>query len=126
MALEASSIAIKYEPIVFLGRLLDSPDCHGAMMANTRVTDPIPQTPTATVPNLGASKASIQAHYDREPRLYERFLGASLAYSAGMWIEPSNRDTLEAAQLRKLDWHINISGANPPSVCLRSASGGAV
>jgi cyclopropane-fatty-acyl-phospholipid synthase len=81
------------------------------MMPNTRVTDPIPQTPTATVPNLGASKASIQAHYDREPRLYERFLGASLAYSAGMWIEPSNRDTLEAAQLRKLDWHIDISGA---------------
>jgi cyclopropane-fatty-acyl-phospholipid synthase len=65
-----------------------------------------------SIPNLGASKASIQAHYDREPRLYERFLGPSLAYSAGIWNEPANRDTLEAAQLRKLDWHIDISGAD--------------
>ena len=65
-----------------------------------------------SVPNLGASKASIQAHYDREPRLYERFLGPSLAYSAGIWNEPGNRDTLDAAQERKLDWHIDMAGAD--------------
>jgi len=81
-------------------------------MASTRVTDTILDTPTAAVPNLGASKAEIQAHYDREPRLYERFLGSNLAYSAGIWNEPANRDTLEAAQLRKLDWHIDMSGAD--------------
>jgi cyclopropane-fatty-acyl-phospholipid synthase len=81
-------------------------------MANSRANDLILGTPTAPIPNLGASKASIQAHYDREPRLYERFLGSSLAYSAGIWNEPANRDTLEAAQLRKLDWHIDMSGAD--------------
>jgi cyclopropane-fatty-acyl-phospholipid synthase len=81
-------------------------------MANSRVNDPIFGTPAMPVPNLGASKAAIQAHYDREPRLYERFLGSSLAYSAGIWNEPANRDTLEAAQLRKLDWHIDMSGAD--------------
>jgi cyclopropane-fatty-acyl-phospholipid synthase len=81
-------------------------------MASTRVTDTILETPTAAIPNLGASKAEIQAHYDREPRLYEQFLGPNLAYSAGIWKEPANRDTLEAAQLRKLDWHIDMSGAD--------------
>jgi cyclopropane-fatty-acyl-phospholipid synthase len=81
------------------------------MMANTRTTGSVFDTLAVTIPNLGASKASIQAHYDRDPRLYERFLGPSLAYSAGIWNEPSNRDTLEAAQFRKLDWHIDMSGA---------------
>ena len=81
-------------------------------MASTRVTDTILETPTGAIPNLGASKAEIQAHYDREPRLYEQFLGPNLAYSAGIWKEPANRDTLEAAQLRKLDWHIDMSGAD--------------
>jgi cyclopropane-fatty-acyl-phospholipid synthase len=81
-------------------------------MASTRVTDTILETPTGAIPNLGASKAEIQAHYDREPRLYEQFLVPNLAYSAGIWKEPANRDTLEAAQLRKLDWHIDMSGAD--------------
>lgn len=81
-------------------------------MANSGANDYSLGTAAAPVPNLGASKASIQAHYDREPRLYERFLGPSLAYSAGIWNEPANRDTLEAAQLRKLDWHIDMSGAD--------------
>jgi cyclopropane-fatty-acyl-phospholipid synthase len=81
-------------------------------MADSRMNDPGLGTPTAPIPNLGASKASIQAHYDREPLFYERFLGPSLAYSAAIWNEPANRDTLEAAQLRKLDWHIDMSGAD--------------
>ena len=81
-------------------------------MANSGANEYILGAAAAPVPNLGASKASIQAHYDREPRLYERFLGPSLAYSAGIWNEPANRDTLEAAQLRKLDWHIDMSGAD--------------
>jgi cyclopropane-fatty-acyl-phospholipid synthase len=65
-----------------------------------------------SVPNLGASKASIQAHYDRNPQLFERFLGPTLAYSAGIWNEPANRETLETAQRRKVDWHIDMSGAD--------------
>jgi cyclopropane-fatty-acyl-phospholipid synthase len=81
-------------------------------MVDNRSTDLTLQTSAVPVPNLGASKASIQAHYDREPRLYEQFLGPSLAYSAGIWNEPASRDTLEAAQMRKLDWHIDMSGAD--------------
>ena len=81
-------------------------------MVDNRSTDLTLQAPADPVPNLGASKASIKAHYDREPRLYERFLGPSLAYSAGIWNEPASRDTLDAAQMRKLDWHIDMSGAD--------------
>jgi cyclopropane-fatty-acyl-phospholipid synthase len=81
-------------------------------MVDNRSPDSVVQTLAASVPNLGASKASIQAHYDREPQLYERFLGPNLAYSAGIWNEPATRDTLEAAQMRKLDWHIDMSGAD--------------
>jgi cyclopropane-fatty-acyl-phospholipid synthase len=76
-------------------------------MTSDRLTDT-----AMAIPNLGASKHEIQAHYDREPRLYEQFLGSTLAYSAGIWNEPANRDTLDAAQLRKLDWHIDMSGAH--------------
>lgn len=81
-------------------------------MASTRVTETILETPSSAIPNLGASKAEVQAHYDREPQLYEQFLGPNLAYSAGIWNEPAKRDTLESAQLRKLDWHIDMSGAD--------------
>jgi cyclopropane-fatty-acyl-phospholipid synthase len=81
-------------------------------MADSRVTDPILGTPKVLIPNLGASKASIQAHYDREPRFFERFLGPSFTYSAGIWNEPATRDTLDAAQFRKLDWHIDMMGAD--------------
>lgn len=34
-----------------------------------------------------------------------------MAYSAALWNEPANRDTLDAAQTRKLDWHLEMSGA---------------
>jgi cyclopropane-fatty-acyl-phospholipid synthase len=81
-------------------------------MVDNRSSDVALKAPAAPVPNLGASKASIQAHYDREPQLYERFLGPSLAYSAGIWTEPASRDSLDAAQTRKLDWHIDIAGAD--------------
>ena len=76
------------------------------------MTSDRPTDTAMAIPNLGASKREIQAHYDREPRLYEQFLGPTLAYSAGIWNEPANRDTLDAAQLRKLDWHIDMSGAH--------------
>jgi cyclopropane-fatty-acyl-phospholipid synthase len=81
-------------------------------MADVSAIDQIQWTGRAPSPNLGASKASIQEHYDREPRLFERFLGPTLGYSAGLWNEPASHDTLDAAQLRKLDWHIDMSGAD--------------
>ena len=76
------------------------------------MTSDRPTDAAMAIPNLGASKREIQAHYDRDPRLYEQFLGPTFAYSAGIWNEPANRDTLDAAQLRKLDWHIDMSGAH--------------
>ena len=39
------------------------------------MTSDRPTDAAMAIPNLGASKAEIQAHYDREPRLYEQFLG---------------------------------------------------
>jgi cyclopropane-fatty-acyl-phospholipid synthase len=62
--------------------------------------------------NVGASKSAIQHHYDVGNALYERFLGPTMAYSAGCWHEPATRDTLDDAQNRKLDWHIDWSGAD--------------
>jgi cyclopropane-fatty-acyl-phospholipid synthase len=61
--------------------------------------------------NVGASKQAIQHHYDVGNALYERFLGPTMAYSAAIWNEPASRDTLDDAQNRKLDWHIDWSGA---------------
>lgn len=62
--------------------------------------------------NVGASKDAIQHHYDVGNALYERFLGPTMAYSAAIWLEPASRDTLDDAQNRKLDWHIDWSGAD--------------
>ena len=61
--------------------------------------------------NVGASKDAIQHHYDVGNALYERFLGPTMAYSAGIWRDPPARDTLDEAQNRKLDWHIDWMGA---------------
>jgi cyclopropane-fatty-acyl-phospholipid synthase len=63
-------------------------------------------------PNRGASKAAIEQHYDVGNAFYERFLGPTMAYSAGSWNEPANRDTLDAAQERKLDWHLDAVRAD--------------
>jgi cyclopropane-fatty-acyl-phospholipid synthase len=65
-----------------------------------------------TYQNVGASKDAIQHHYDVGNALYERFLGPTMAYSAGIWNEPASHDTLDDAQNRKLDWHIDWSGAD--------------
>ena len=62
--------------------------------------------------NVGASKPAIQHHYDAGNAFYERFLGSTMAYSAGIWQEPALRDTLDNAQNRKLDWHIDWAQAD--------------
>lgn len=62
--------------------------------------------------NVGASKDAIQYHYDVGNRLYEGFLGPTMAYSAGIWREPARTDNLDDAQNRKLDWHIDQSQAD--------------
>src|SRR5437667_6285784 len=66
----------------------------------------------ASYENVGASKSAIQHHYDVGNTFFERFLGPTMAYSAGCWREPATHDTLDDAQIRKLDWHIDWSGGN--------------
>ncbi|KAJ2328905.1 hypothetical protein GGH92_009782, partial [Coemansia sp. RSA 2673] len=45
--------------------------------------------------------SNISAHYDLGNEMFEMFLDATMTYSCAVWSEPG--DTLEAAQLRKLD-----------------------
>jgi cyclopropane-fatty-acyl-phospholipid synthase len=61
--------------------------------------------------NRGASKQAIQAQYDAGNGFFERLLGRTMGYSAGLWTEPARRDSYDAAQERKFDWHIAESGA---------------
>ncbi len=51
---------------------------------------------------IGASARAIRHHYDVGNDFYDVWLDAEKVYSGAMWAEG---DTLEAAQLRKLDWH---------------------
>lgn len=60
------------------------------------------------VKNPGASSEAIQYHYDMGNEFYSLWLDPTLSYSCAMW-EPG--DTLEAAQLRKIDFHIEQSRA---------------
>lgn len=47
------------------------------------------------------ARRNIREHYDLSNELYRTFLDASMTYSAGIFKEPT--DTLETAQMRKLD-----------------------
>lgn len=60
------------------------------------------------VKNPGASPEAIQSHYDVGNEFYSLWLDPTLSYSGAMW-EPG--DTLETAQLRKLDFHIEQAAA---------------
>ena len=52
----------------------------------------------------GASLEAIQHHYDVGNSFYRLWLDGSLTYSSALWEE---HDTLETAQLRKIDYHIS-------------------
>ena len=65
-----------------------------------------------TYENRGASKAAIQSQYDAGNAFFERLLGRTMGYSAGLWLEPAKRDSYDAAQERKFDWHVDWSGAD--------------
>lgn len=59
-------------------------------------------TETADRATGGASPEAIQAHYDVGNGFYRLWLDPTLTYSCALWAGAD--DTLEAAQLRKLDW----------------------
>jgi cyclopropane-fatty-acyl-phospholipid synthase len=50
----------------------------------------------------GSGPASIKFHYDQGDEFFGLWLGPTMTYSGGMWEGPE--DTLEVAQLRKLDY----------------------
>lgn len=51
----------------------------------------------------GASENAIQYHYDLSNQFYQLFTDPQMVYSSALWEE---NDTLESAQIRKIDFHI--------------------
>lgn len=56
----------------------------------------------------GASAEAIQAHYDTGNAFYGQWLDPTLTYSCALW---DQADTLEQAQIDKLDYHIDQARA---------------
>jgi cyclopropane-fatty-acyl-phospholipid synthase len=63
---------------------------------------------TDTETYIGASSESIQMHYDSGNRFWSLWLDPYMVYSSAMW-EPG--DTLADAQVRKIDYFIEGTGA---------------
>ncbi len=61
-----------------------------------------------TTARPGATLQAIQHHYDVGNEFYRLWLDSSLSYSGAMW-HPG--DSLESAQLRKVDYHIAAAQA---------------
>ncbi len=59
----------------------------------------------------GASPEAIQSHYDAGNEFYELWLDPTLSYSCALWEDGEADDRLEQAQLRKIDHHVERSGA---------------
>ena len=64
---------------------------------------------TITPKNFGASMEAIRHHYDIDNGFYQLWLDQTMTYSCALW---QDNDTLESAQLRKLDFHINQARGN--------------
>src|SRR5947209_5725012 len=61
-----------------------------------------------TAERAGASPAAIQSHYDVGNDFFALWLDPEMVYSCAMFEEG---DSLETAQLRKLDYHISEARA---------------
>jgi cyclopropane-fatty-acyl-phospholipid synthase len=57
---------------------------------------------------MGASNEAIEFHYDLSNEFYQLWLDRRMVYSCALWEEG---DTLEQAQLRKLDYLVTQAGA---------------
>ena len=67
-----------------------------------------PQDQSPTDRSAGASREAIRAHYDVGEDFFRLWLGPELVYSAALF---EGDDDLAAAQMRKLDHHIDAAGA---------------
>jgi cyclopropane-fatty-acyl-phospholipid synthase len=54
----------------------------------------------------GASPEAIQSHYDVGDDFYRLWLDPTLSYSCALWEGDEPDDALEAAQVRKIDYHV--------------------
>ena len=63
---------------------------------------------TLMIQNPSASAKAIQHHYDVSNDFYQLWLDPTSTYSSALWEE---NDTLESAQLRKIDFHISQARA---------------
>ncbi len=57
------------------------------------------------VKQLGASAEAIEHHYDLSNEFYQMWLYPTMTYTCAMWDKAKENETLEAAQLRKIDFH---------------------
>jgi cyclopropane-fatty-acyl-phospholipid synthase len=68
---------------------------------------------TATASGWGGSRAAVQFHYDLGNEFFGLWLDPTRTYSCALWEGPEDRATgdLAAAQLRKIDYHVQQAGA---------------
>lgn len=57
------------------------------------------------VKKLGASSEAIEHHYDLSNEFYQLWLDSTMTYTCAMWDKTKANETLEIAQLRKIDFH---------------------
>jgi cyclopropane-fatty-acyl-phospholipid synthase len=72
---------------------------------------------TNTVRRRGASPQAIRHHYDLDDDFYALWLGSSMTYSCALW-DGEHGDSLESAQLRKLDYLLSECIPNRPAKLL--------
>ena len=71
----------------------------------------------------GASDRAIQHHYDAGNEFYRLWLDPTLTYSSAFWDENESEDSLETAQLRKLDYYVEQARARGAESVLEIGSG---
>ncbi len=59
----------------------------------------------------GASAAAIEHHYGTGNEYFELWLDKTMTYSCAMWDQHDAQQTLDSAQLRKIDYHIEQAHA---------------
>lgn len=69
--------------------------------------DVLSPAPPAPMSRIGSSAEELTVHYDRGNAFYELWLDATMAYSCALF---EGDEGLEAAQKRKLDWHLDSAG----------------
>ncbi|KAF2790437.1 cyclopropane-fatty-acyl-phospholipid synthase [Melanomma pulvis-pyrius CBS 109.77] len=77
--------------------------------------------------NLKNARLNISAHYDISNEMFAAFLSPDMTYSCPIWLPKPNKkcldETLEAAQMRKLDRFINNTHIKPTDHVLEIGTG---